>query len=519
LRNLFLVAYLSTLSMAALAATSAEVSGEASSYQERFAGLALACVHQENPNKIAHVMSSDEDVGPPRELTPVFFGCFDWHSSVHGHWLLVRLLRLYPNAEFAAQAEAALEKSFHPDKIARELEYISHDQRASFERPYGVAWLLQLMAELREWDDPRAQRWKAMLEPLESAYVVRMRDWLSKLAYPIRTGEHAQTAFAFALFIDWARVAGDTAFEAMVVERSLAFYRDDVDCPMAYEPGGQDFLSPCLAEADLMRRVQTSQEYAQWLWKFLPGIAVNPESRWLPLAEVTDLIDKLSAALKGVDRMLIVSTDAFGERRRLYRLQGVEHDEQPALHVRAARRVQRVVVEIARFLKRMVGGKHRVHVAGQQNPDRRLRALDEPDAAAERALDDLARRGDDGLGLGGDRLGAPEVGKAFLQRRAHPRQPFEIVAAGIDRAPLFEGRNHLAPPAVDKRQSPGNVCFRGHMAATPSLPARAPQGGPGGRCPRRENLSIVRAPDRAQGRASSQQTYIKEPNFPSCFAL
>jgi len=300
LRNLFLVAYLSALSMAALAATSAEVSVEVSSHQERFAGLALACVHQEYPNKIAHVMSSDEDIGPPRELTPVFFGCFDWHSSVHGHWLLVRLLRLYPDAEFAAQAEAALEKSFHPDKIARELEYMAHDQRASFERPYGVAWLLQLMAELREWDDPRAQRWKAMLEPLESAYVVRMRDWLSKLAYPIRTGEHAQTAFAFALFIDWARVAGDTAFEAMVVERSLAFYRDDVDCPLAYEPGGQDFLSPCLAEADLMRRIMSPEVYSDWLSHFLAGIPADGSDNWLPLAEVTDRSDGKLAHLDGL---------------------------------------------------------------------------------------------------------------------------------------------------------------------------------------------------------------------------
>lgn len=266
----------------------------------RFAELALACVHQEYPNKIAHVMSSDEDVAAPRDLTPIFYGCFDWHSSVHGHWLLVRLLRLHPEAEFAAAATAALELSFQAEKVAHELRYMSHEHRASFERPYGVAWLLQLLTELREWDHPLARQWRATLEPLEAAYVRNMSDWLAKLAYPIRTGEHAQTAFAFALFIDWARVAGDEAFAALVIERSRAFYLGDVDCPLAYEPGGQDFLSPCLAEADLMRRVMSPAAYAEWLQGFLPAIARQGSSQWLPLAVVTDRTDGKLAHLDGL---------------------------------------------------------------------------------------------------------------------------------------------------------------------------------------------------------------------------
>lgn len=266
----------------------------------RFADLALTCVHQEYPNKISHVMSSDEDVAPPRELTPVFFGCFDWHSSVHGHWLLVRLLRLHAAEVNAGAIETALNLSFQAEKIAVEMQYMKHDQRDSFERPYGVAWFLQLMAELREWDDPRAERWLALLTPLEQAYVAKMSVWLEKLAYPIRIGEHAQTAFAFALFLDWARVAGDVKFEQLVRQRSRDFYLRDINCPLAYEPGGQDFLSPCLAEADLMRRVQTSQEYALWLWKFLPGISVNPDSEWLPLAVVTDRSDGKLAHLDGL---------------------------------------------------------------------------------------------------------------------------------------------------------------------------------------------------------------------------
>ena len=266
----------------------------------RFANLALACVHQEYPNKIAHVMSSDQDVAPPRELTPVFFGCFDWHSSVHGHWLLVRLLRLHAADVDAKAIETALNQSFQTDKVAAELNYLSHEQRASFERPYGVAWLLQLMAELREWDDPRAIRWRSVLEPLEQAYVGKMKTWLAKLAYPIRMGEHAQTAFAFALFLDWAEVAGDVDFQQLVTQRSRQFYLDDINCPLAYEPGGQDFLSPCLAEADLMRRVQTSPEYALWLGKFLPQIPVNGDLGWLPLASVTDRSDGKLAHLDGL---------------------------------------------------------------------------------------------------------------------------------------------------------------------------------------------------------------------------
>jgi hypothetical protein len=236
----------------------------------RFANLALGCVHQEYPNKISHVMSSDADVAAPRVLTPVFYGCFDWHSSVHGHWLLVRLLRLYPQAEFAPLAEAALNESFKADKVAVEVDYVTHEQRASFERPYGAAWLLQLTTELREWDDPRARRWLAELQPLETALVKNMETWLGKLAYPIRIGEHAQTAFAFGLFLDWARVADRNDFYELVARRSRDFYLNDRNCPLAYEPGGQDFLSPCLAEADLMRRVLSSEEFTSWLAGFMP---------------------------------------------------------------------------------------------------------------------------------------------------------------------------------------------------------------------------------------------------------
>ena len=279
-----------------------------------FAKLALGCVHQEYPNKIAHVLTGDEDVGPPRELTPVFYGCFDWHSSVHGHWLLARLLRLYPQAEFAAAAEAALDESFKAEKVAREVVYVTHPQRASFERPYGVAWLLQLTAELREWDDPRARRWLEILEPLEAALVANMETWLTKLAYPIRIGEHAQTAFAFGLFLDWARVSGRDGFDSLVTGKSREFYQNDRSCPMAYEPGGQDFLSPCLAEADLMRRIMNPVDYAAWLTVFMPMIPVDGGGDWLPIAVVTDPTDGKLAHLDGlnISRAWMLEGMAYG---------------------------------------------------------------------------------------------------------------------------------------------------------------------------------------------------------------
>lgn len=267
----------------------------------RFAALALECVHKEYPNKIAHVLQGDEDVAPPRELTPAFFGCYDWHSSVHGHWLLARLVRVSPDADFAPAARAALERSLTAANIEREVGYLAGEGRVSFERPYGLAWLLQLAAELREWEDAAARGWSRNLQPLEAAAAERIREWLPKLAYPIRAGEHSQSAFAFGLILDWARVAGDEEVETLVAETALRLYRGDRDCPLAYEPSGQDFLSPCLAEADLMRRVLGSTEYADWLEGFLPGIPPDGRSVWLVPAIVTDRADPKLAHLDGLN--------------------------------------------------------------------------------------------------------------------------------------------------------------------------------------------------------------------------
>src|SRR5580658_2107244 len=196
---------------------------------ERFAKLALACVHKEYPNKISHTLNSDADVAPPRKLTPAFYGCYDWHSSVHGLWLLARLVRTFPSASFAPSAREALRQSLTAENIVQEAAYLRAEGRASFERPYGLAWLLQLVAELREWDDPQAQEMAANLRPLEEAALLRLNDWLPKLSYPVRIGEHAQTAFALGLMLDYARGAGNQKFADLLAAKARQFYLSDKD--------------------------------------------------------------------------------------------------------------------------------------------------------------------------------------------------------------------------------------------------------------------------------------------------
>lgn len=267
----------------------------------RFANLALHCAHMEYPNKISHTLGSDADVRPPRELAPAFFGCYDWHSSVHGHWLLARLARQFPQAPFAADARAALAQSLTPAHIAGEVAYFQTPGRASYERPYGLAWLLLLAAELRTWDEPQAKEWSQTLAPLEAEVVQRLGNWLPKLRYPIRVGEHSQTAFAFGLVHDWARVSHDAAMQSLIEAKARAFYASDKNCPLAYEPSGEDFLSPCLAEADLMRRILPAREYGEWLRHFLPVIPAKSKRPWLAPAEVTDRSDPKLAHLDGLN--------------------------------------------------------------------------------------------------------------------------------------------------------------------------------------------------------------------------
>jgi len=274
----------------------------------RFAALALKCLHQEYPNHISHTLNSAADARAPHELTPAFYGCLDWHSDVHGHWLLVRLLRLFPDAPFAAQARAELARSFTPENVAGEVAYLRGAGRASFERPYGLAWFLRLSAELARWDDADARAWSATLAPLTSEIAARLASWLPKLRYPIRIGEHDQTAFSFGLMWDWAAVSGDARMGQLLAAAAQRFYLHDRNCPLAYEPSGEDFLSPCLAEADFMRRVLAPPAFAGWLSGFLPQIPRHGDVHssaargpWLSPGVVTDRADPKLAHIDGLN--------------------------------------------------------------------------------------------------------------------------------------------------------------------------------------------------------------------------
>jgi hypothetical protein len=300
--TLLLAAGLAVIQNAAVAGVPAPTPALDQAAAARFAALALKCLHQEYPNHVSLTLNSDADARPPHALTPAFYGCLDWHSDVHGHWLLVRLLRLDPGAPFAAQARAELARSFTPQNIDAEVAYLKGDGRASFERPYGLAWLLQLAAELRRWDDPDARAWSATLVPLETLAAARIASWVPKLHYPIRVGEHDQTAFSFGLVWDWATLTNDEPMRAVLRDAAARFYRGDRDCPLAYEPSGEDFLSPCLAEADFMRRVLNPPAFATWLSGFLPRIPKGAHTRaWLSPGVVTDRADPKLAHVDGLN--------------------------------------------------------------------------------------------------------------------------------------------------------------------------------------------------------------------------
>lgn len=269
---------------------------------DRFAQLALECVHKEYPNIVKHMMNSDEDVKTPKQHYPAFYGCFDWHSSVHGHWLLTRIASQHPDTAHYQEIINSLSQSFTQGNIEGELAYFNRENTGtSFERPYGLAWFLQLTTELREWNNPQAKIWLTTLLPLENKIVANVSDWLPKLSFPIRVGEHSQTAFAFGLMLDWSIAADNRAFGDLLKSNISRLYNADVNCPLAYEPSGQDFLSPCIAEADLMRRVLPTTQYANWLSAFLPTIPTNGDATWLTVATVVDKSDGKLAHLDGLN--------------------------------------------------------------------------------------------------------------------------------------------------------------------------------------------------------------------------
>lgn len=268
---------------------------------ERFANLALACIHREYPTKLGqHVLNSDADVRPARELTPAFYGCYDWHSAVHGHWMLIRLARTFPEGPFAARVRYAVGRNLTAENLKQEEEYLEGKGRESFERPYGLAWLLLLAAELRAWNDPDAQRLSAALTPLAELVEQRVQHWLRKLSHPVRSGEHSQSAFSFGLMLDYARACDRREFTQLLESKIRDFYVSDRNGPLAYEPSGEDFLSPCLAEADVVRRVMGGREFAEWLEQFLPQIP-RDGSPWLRPAKVPDAFDPKLGHLDGLN--------------------------------------------------------------------------------------------------------------------------------------------------------------------------------------------------------------------------
>jgi hypothetical protein len=266
-----------------------------------FAQLALAGLDKEYPNKPQHVMTGPESKLSPRELHPAFFGCFDWHSSVHGHWMLVRLLKLYPNQPQAAEIRGRLDAHFGRESLQREADYFKVKENVSFERMYGWAWCLRLAAELHAWNDPQGRHWRDNLRPLETKLVALTMAYLPKLSFPVRTGVHPDTAFALAQTLDYARTVGNTALAELVSQRSRDFYLDDANYNDAYEPSGEDFFSPALNEADLMRRALKPEEFAAWLDRFLPGLRDGSAKRLLAPVEVSDVADPKLVHLAGLN--------------------------------------------------------------------------------------------------------------------------------------------------------------------------------------------------------------------------
>ncbi len=261
--------------------------------------LPVGCIQVEFPNKLGQVLGSPDELMRPQELRPVFYGCFDWHSSVHGYWSIVRLMRGFPELDKSGTVRAVLNEVITPDKVAVEKAFFEDKNNKDFERTYGWAWFLQLQNELFDWKDPDAQRWYTTFKPLEDLLVANYEQYLPKLYYPIRTGQHDNTAFGLSLAFDYALAVGNTSFGQTIREHARRLFEADVDCNLAYEPGGNDFLSPCLEEALLMSKIMETNEYRQWLKKFLP-VLFDPQMQLAP-GKVSDRSDGKLVHLDGLN--------------------------------------------------------------------------------------------------------------------------------------------------------------------------------------------------------------------------
>ena len=234
-----------------------------------FAKLALGCIQKEYPNKLGQVLSDKSQLKEPHALHPAFYGCYDWHSSVHGHWMLVRLLKLFPDMPEANEIRKKLKQNISAKNIAGELRYLKSASK-SWERMYGWAWLLKLAEELKNWNDPMGQSCSKNLQPLSDLIVERYLNFLPLQNYPVRTGVHPNTAFGLSFAYDYAQSTGHQELKKLIEKRAKDYYANDTNCPADWEPSGEDFLSACLEEANLMRRIMPREEFSKWFTKFLP---------------------------------------------------------------------------------------------------------------------------------------------------------------------------------------------------------------------------------------------------------
>lgn len=267
----------------------------------KFAKLALDGIGREYPNKPSNVMADADGVRSPREMHPSFYGSFDWHSSVHGHWLLVRVLKLFPGHPMEDEIRSALAVHLAAEPLQIEAEYFAEKLNRNFERMYGWAWALRLVEELHHWDDKQGQQWRENLRPLEDLLVQKTIDYLPKLTWPIRTGVHPDSAFAIGQILDYARTVENRELEQLLVETAMRFYSADRDYPAEYEPSGEDFFSAGLNEADLMRRVLESDAYEDWLSGFFPELPNATLGNLLTPVGVSDVTDGKIVHLAGLN--------------------------------------------------------------------------------------------------------------------------------------------------------------------------------------------------------------------------
>ena len=277
-----------------------------------FARLALNCLHKEYPNQLNQVLTADSMLRPPNALHPCFYGCFDWHSSVHGHWMLVRLLRTFPDLPEATEIRFKLDAGLSKLNIEGEIAYLRRESR-SWERMYGWAWLLKLSEELHEWEDPDARRWESYLLPLTEVIVERYIDFLPLQKYPVRNGMHSNTAFGLAFAWDYAEATQRVEFRELIEQRAKTYYLFDKNCPADWEPSGEDFLSPCLMEADLMRRVLNRRQYHYWFLEFFPRDKIKSILR---PATVSDRSDPKIVHLDGLNLSRAWCMYGVGEKLR-----------------------------------------------------------------------------------------------------------------------------------------------------------------------------------------------------------